>query len=76
MSVWWNISHENSGISRSEIQDRVADLCGISIHTLRKLLTEESKMEENETLHTPGYICPRINKKVSIDDFQKCALEK
>lgn len=63
MNVRRDISYENSRISWSKIQDGVANLCRISDFTIRKLLTEERKMGENETFSTPGKIRSRIKQK-------------
>uniref|UniRef100_A0A1B6CI51 Uncharacterized protein n=1 Tax=Clastoptera arizonana TaxID=38151 RepID=A0A1B6CI51_9HEMI len=76
MNVFRNISDENPNMSCSAIQDRVANLCGISVHSLRKLLTEEKQLGNNDMFSTPGKIGPRKIKKVNIDDFQKSALRR
>ena len=39
---------------RSEIKNRVAGMCGISVHVLRKILSESKKLCENETFTTPA----------------------
>lgn len=41
MNVFKNISNENYEMPRKEIQERAAELCGISLNTLRRILTEE-----------------------------------
>lgn len=74
MNVLKSVSLENPTMSRPDIQNKVADMCGISFHTLRKLITESNKLKDNETFTTPGKKRNRINKKVNLDSFQRSAL--
>lgn len=74
MNVHKKITEENPFMSCSQIQDRVADLCGVSVGMVRKIKTESNKLQENENFSTPGKCRKRTKTKVKIDNFQRCAL--
>ena len=61
-------------MTRSEILNKVADMCGISVHSLRKLVTESNKLRPVVPFSTPKKTRNRVNKKVNLDTFQTSAL--
>lgn len=61
-------------MTRSQILNKPDDTLGISVHSLRKLVTAFNKIEPDEPITTPGKSHNRINKKVNIDSFQRSAL--